>query len=282
MGDLTQIPTRTIVTSSPTTNVGLGPTKVNRVPMRDPYGYEDAEEANYLRDQVIDLREKVGVDGDSYTDASIQGQLRTLGGSTPGIYRFRDDFEYRAAGAFDPRWTVATGAWATQNAARGGAYAPMDGGVEQFLRFVGYTFYRAALPWMKLRLYWGVINATAPVVQVGFVDAAGTGGWGVEFHKGTSDYFRVYHMIGGATTYTVTPEAPVAETWIDLEVALTGTPGAQVVSAEIDGTASSAAAAAIAQTNWTPKIVVGSGAEAGKKFTVGTCWLGADFREADV
>ncbi len=268
------------MTSLPTlTDASLGAAKV------DP-GWAFARENQILLGEwnaaMLAIKQAcqfVGVDGSTAIGSStgtVQGILRRLGWADPRHYRHLQHWEYQAAGAIDPRWLAATGSWLTVNGQQTYVEAPLDGGVENLLRMNGYHLYRAALPVVEARVRW-TDCPNSPVTRIGVRDSGGTDGWGVEWFSGSSAFWRVYTLIGGAYVYVAFATTPATDVWSTVRVYLTGTPGAQTVVAEIDGVSTVSAVSAIANKDWSPLITVGSGAAAGKKFHVDYTAVEADF-----
>lgn len=286
--DLTRVPLRLTPLAEDPGNIRIGPTKSNGRTTVDYAKELDMSEENYLRDSDIYLMRYFGVmaSGES-KDALPTGLLSAreiltrLGDGKPALYRFTDHFEYRAAGAVDPRWNVVTGVWATVDAARGILQAPLDGGVENLIRFQGYPFYRASLPSLHVRVSWTDVT-NAPVSRFGFRDAAGNEGFGVEWSKAASNFFRAYRLTGGAYTYAASTTVAVDSTFHDLRVELSGTVGAYVVTLKIAGvTAATVASGAVALAALSSLMTVGSGAAAAKKCNVDVASFGADFSQTD-
>jgi hypothetical protein len=269
--DLTVQPTRT--------SASLGPA------LTDP-GFPVAEgyqptvpQLDRWADWLVQLAASVGIP--TTTDPlTILGMLQRLGQGDPTKYRYTEHFDFRAAGALDERWIVDTGSILSIDDVGTYIEAPLDGGVENLLRMVGYHFYRTSLPAIESRMIWtDAINS--PVTRLGFRNAAGNGGWGVEWNHAADTHFRVYSLIGGAYAYAASTVLGADLTWHKVRVWLTGTAGVQTVNANIDGTVVTLGAQAIAQSPWSPLLTVGSGGPAGKKFRADYAVLEADFSIAD-
>lgn len=286
--DLTRVPVRLTPEADDPGNIRIGPTKSNGRTTVDYVKELDMAEENYLRDACIYLMRYFGVmksgeSKDSLPTGLLAARdiLTRLGDGKPGLYRFVDNFEYRAAGAVDPRWNVVSGTWVTVDAARGVLQAPLDSGVENLIRFQGYPLYRASLPSLHTLANWtDVVNA--PVTRFGFRDAAGNEGFGVEWSKAASDFFRAYRLTGGAYTYAASAVVAVDSTYHDLRVELSGTVGAYVVTLKIANvTVATVASGAIGLAALSPLLTVGAGGAVAKKCNVDVVSLAADFSQAD-
>jgi hypothetical protein len=293
--DLTQVPTRTIPQPMPDGNIGIGPTKVNRVETSDFAGELDAAEENYLRDMAQYLMRYVGPLGDSESkDAlpastlSLRSAILRLGNANPSLYRWHDHFEMRndaiLTDGLDPRWLISSGAWTPGAGLCGIVQCSQNTGTPNILRFHAYEFERVHQPLIEAIFSWDEIDADTPVVRVGYVDATGNTGFGVEFNKGASNFFRAYVLNGGAYTYTATTVAPDNGTLNRIRVGTVGVGGSQSIQATVAKAADWDTAASVvvaspslASANLTPVVNHGSGSHVGKVFDLDYIGLEADF-----
>lgn len=224
-------------------------------------------------DWIVEIATELGILSNPAV-GSIQEILNRLGRGDPRYQRELDHFLYRNAGTLDTTWNLVSGTWDLVNERGGVIRAPQDSGAECLLRAHGYDLFRAGLPRVLTCVVFSDIQALSPVWRCGAVDAAGQEGFGVEFLKSASDYFRAWTMTGGARSYAVTDVAPVASTHYHISIRLAGTPGFQTTILAINGVDKATETTAIGHANMARYTSLGSGAIAGKYVYVD--WLGME------
>lgn len=175
------------ITAIPTRTVGsLGPTKVNRRAVSDPYRQNDADEDNLARDCIIHLITQVGIESSPAWD-SLQGIINS--GDT--FYDWEPFVD-----TLGSHWQSMILAPTQLTTARGGLSFTNDANKD--IATNGYYFNRGQTPYMRLR---ATVSATPDTFLVSYVNAAGTEGWGVVFETAGSK-IRGYHRDAGVNTYT--------------------------------------------------------------------------------
>ena len=178
------------ITALPTRTVGsLGPDKVNRRAVSDPYKQLDADEYNLTADWIVHLANTVGVESGPAWD-SLQG---LHSGDTFELYE-----NFLEPIVSITRWASAIGA--PQNLignAGGGIVFDLDAQNDYSLQ--DFFFVRAQTPYVRFRGY--TTGADPDYVWIYFVDTTGNEGWGVEW-KDTGTKIRGWTMTGGVKTYT--------------------------------------------------------------------------------
>ena len=263
---LTVLPTRT--------DASLGP------PKTDPGWAVDI--ARQLRlvpewetaaDWIVELAAEMGIIS-SPAVGSVQEILDRLGRGDPRYQRHLDHFLYRNAAALDNIWNLVSGTWALIDAAGGIIRAPQNSGVECFLRTHGYDLYRAALPRVLCSVMYDAIDALSPVWRCGAISATAQEGFGIEYLKSASDFFRAWSMTGGVRSYAVTDVAPVVGTRYSISIRLTNIPVATKTMLAIDGVDKAIETTSIGQAAMGRYTSLGAAAVAGK--FVYMDWIGME------
>jgi hypothetical protein len=184
------------ITAIPTRTVGsLGPTKVNRRAVSDPYKQADAAEWNLNADCIIHCVTQLGIESSPAWN-SIQGILNS--GDTFYDYTKFDT----TLPASEVKWQSLVAAPAAITTARAGLTFTNDAAKD--IATCGYYFNRGQTPYVRFR---ATVSATPDVFTVIFVNAAGTEGWGVVLETAGAA-IRGFHLDAGVYTYTA------VSTWV--------------------------------------------------------------------
>lgn len=232
-------------------------------------------------DWVEECARIIGREGSEATGATsgtVRGIHRRIGYGDPMMYRWLDHFEYRgAANTFDPRWNMAINTTCLD----------VFGGVATFRQDLalaednyqhGRFYERAAFPVLEARVSQNIVDATAPLIRLGFVNSAtGTDGFGITFERGVSLKWQVFSLVGGNMNYAEIGTANVAlGTWYILRVWLEYIGGNYYARASVDGTNDTTeTVGAIASVPMTAWIRTGTGTAAGNFWGCDYTWIEA-------
>lgn len=196
------------ITAIPTRTTGsLGPTKLNRRNISDPYRQMDADEYNLAADCLIHLITQVGIESSPAWD-SLQGIIKS--GDTYWVWEPFDT----ALDVAGSRWGSFVAAPSLLTTARAGIRFTLD--AVKDLYHLGYYFARGQKPYCRCRI---VLDGNPDTWAITFVDGTGNEGWGVVVETGGTK-IRGYTRTAGVNTYTdvstwTASTEFVLEFWID-------------------------------------------------------------------